>query len=188
MICKNCGKEIDNKAVVCIHCGNAVKPKKSKNILKKWWFWLIVAIVVIAVASSGGNTENTNDTTVTTSNGEHVSDEATLPVEVVYEVVDLRTMFDDLKNNAMKAEANYQKKHIEVTGEISSFDSDGKYISIRVVGGDAWDFDTMLCKIKNDEQRALLIERSVGDEVTLKGKVTSIGEVLGYSMDIEAIV
>jgi len=26
MYCQNCGKEIDDKAVVCIHCGVAVKP------------------------------------------------------------------------------------------------------------------------------------------------------------------
>ncbi|HAQ56602.1 MAG TPA: hypothetical protein DCR44_04305 [Acholeplasmatales bacterium] len=26
MFCQNCGKEIDDKAVVCIHCGVAVKP------------------------------------------------------------------------------------------------------------------------------------------------------------------
>lgn len=26
MFCKNCGKEIDDKAVICIHCGVAVQP------------------------------------------------------------------------------------------------------------------------------------------------------------------
>ena len=26
MFCKNCGKEIDEKAVICIHCGCAVEP------------------------------------------------------------------------------------------------------------------------------------------------------------------
>lgn len=34
MFCKNCGKEIDDKAVVCIHCGCATvdeTPKKSEE-------------------------------------------------------------------------------------------------------------------------------------------------------------
>ena len=30
MFCKNCGKEIDDKASICIHCGVAVE-KKSEN-------------------------------------------------------------------------------------------------------------------------------------------------------------
>ena len=30
MFCKNCGKEIDDKAAVCIHCGVAVE-RKSEN-------------------------------------------------------------------------------------------------------------------------------------------------------------
>ena len=30
MFCKNCGKEIDDKAAICVHCGVAVE-KKSEN-------------------------------------------------------------------------------------------------------------------------------------------------------------
>ena len=35
MFCYNCGKEIDDKAVVCIHCGVATKNMNStdKNII-----------------------------------------------------------------------------------------------------------------------------------------------------------
>ncbi len=31
MFCKNCGKEIDDKAAVCIHCGVAVNPTAVAN-------------------------------------------------------------------------------------------------------------------------------------------------------------
>ena len=33
MYCKNCGKEIDDNAIVCIHCGSTVSdnPKKSSS-------------------------------------------------------------------------------------------------------------------------------------------------------------
>lgn len=31
MFCYNCGKEIDDKAVVCIHCGVETKNMKSNN-------------------------------------------------------------------------------------------------------------------------------------------------------------
>ena len=31
MYCWNCGKEIDDKAVVCVHCGVATEQKKKKE-------------------------------------------------------------------------------------------------------------------------------------------------------------
>ena len=45
MICKNCGKEVDDKAVICVNCGYSLKPKKP--IFKKWWFWVIVVILFL---------------------------------------------------------------------------------------------------------------------------------------------
>lgn len=62
-ICKNCGKEIDEKAVVCVHCGYSLKMKKP--IFKKWWFWGIIVILIIGIAagsSDNGDTSQTTDT------------------------------------------------------------------------------------------------------------------------------
>ena len=108
-------------------------------------------------------------------------------VEIVYEYVDLQTMFDDLDANAMKAEKLYQKKYVEFECKISSFDSDGSYISVEPVGADDWNFTTAMCYIKNDTQRDFLMEKSIGDIVIIKGKVKSIGEIMGYSVDIKEI-
>lgn len=96
-------------------------------------------------------------------------------------------MLDDLKENAMKAETLYQDKLVEVTGKIANFDSDGFYISIEPVDADAWNFTTVMCYIKNDFQKDLLLEKSKGDTVTIKGQITTIGEVLGYSLNIHGI-
>lgn len=45
MYCSNCGKEIDDKAVICIHCGCATqnsiqKPTKSMALALVLWFFL----------------------------------------------------------------------------------------------------------------------------------------------------
>lgn len=52
MICKHCGKEIDDKAILCVYCGKTVN-KKSKMpiwlVVLLWIFFLpIMAIVTIA--------------------------------------------------------------------------------------------------------------------------------------------
>ena len=43
------------------------------------------------------------------------------------------------------------------------------------------------CYIKNDDQKAQIASMSKGDTITLKGKCTDVGEVLGYSLDIDEI-
>ena len=35
--CSECGKEISDKAVTCIHCGNPIYKEKVKSMTKKTW-------------------------------------------------------------------------------------------------------------------------------------------------------
>lgn len=171
MNCKNCGQEIDKKAVVCTGCGCKIK----KPFYKKWWFWLIVVVVIAIAGSSSGGSDNSTNTT-------------NKQAEVItYEVVDLQAMFDELDGNAMKAESAYQDKYIEFQCKIANFDSDGRYIGVEPVNASEWNFSTAMCYIKDDAQKSFLIEKNVGDTITIKGQVKEIGEVLGYSIDIKEV-
>mgnify|MGYP003297008650 CR=1 FL=1 len=172
MNCKKCGQEVDKKAVVCPNCGCKI----ATPIFKKWWFWLLIVVVIVIVASSSGN-----DAPSSTPTAPQQAE------EIIYEAVDLQTMFDELDANAMKAENTYQKKYVEFECKIKNFDSDGSYISVEPVGADEWNFTTAMCYIKNDAQKEFLIEKNVGDKITIKGKIDSIGEVLGYSIDIAEV-
>ena len=171
MNCKNCGQEIDKKAVVCTGCGCKIK----KPFYKKWWFWLIVVVIIGIMGSSSGG----RDTSTSTENKK--------TEVIVYETVDLQTMFDELDGNAMKAENAYQDKHIEFQCKIANFDSDGNYIGVEPVNASEWNFTTAMCYIKDDEQKNFLIEKNVGDKITIKGKVKEVGEILGYSIDIKEV-
>ncbi len=175
MKCKNCNGEIEKKAIVCVHCGCKIK----KPVYKKWWFWTIVVIfLIIAVSSSGGS--ETNDTK------QSIGQETAI-TSITYEATDLGEMLEELKLNAMKAESKYQGKSIEFMGKIKSFDSDGEYISVEPVDANEWNFETVMCYIKNDEQKSMLIEKNVGDTLVIRGKVKTIGEIIGYSIDIAEI-
>ena len=175
--CPKCGVEItDNRAKKCPECG----AKNSKPIHKKWWFWVIIAIIVVAIAdgTTSNSTQSSSDSSGTGSSGTS---------EKTYETVDLQKMLDELNENALKAEKTYQNKYICVTGKIANFDSDGSYITIEPVNASEWNFDTMMCYIKNDSQLNFLLSKAKGDTITIKGKVKSIGELLGYSLNIEEI-
>lgn len=185
MICKKCKGEVDKKAVVCVHCGCKIK----KPIYKKWWFWVIIAALLIGFAGGGDKTDvgspQTTETSVET--GVEQSQIASEAETITYESVDLNAMLEDLKSNAMKAENTYKNKQIEFTAKIKNFDSNGSYISVEPTTADEWNFDTVQCYIKNEEQKSILMNKNTGDTVTIKGKVKSIGEVLGYSVDIAEI-
>ena len=103
-----------------------------------------------------------------------------------YEKVDLQTMLDDLETNALRAEETYQDMYVEITGEISNFDSDGKYISIIPCDAPLLS-DRTMCYLTDPTHKAFLLEKAVGDMVTIKGKVVSIGEVIGYDVRIAEI-
>lgn len=149
------------------------------KIFKKWWFWVIVVLVVVAVGS------NTSDSTASADSA--VAGTPSVGATINYEVVDLQQMMDELDANALKAEKTYQNKYIQITCKIANFDSDGKYISVEPVGADEWNFNTALCYIKNEAQLNFLLEKSVGDTITIKCKVKSVGEVLGYTFDMNEV-
>ena len=177
-VCKHCQTEIPKKAKVCPNCR-----KKQGGILK----WIIIAVLVIAVISSvaGGDDEKESGQSSSNQNQEtEVKQEEQATIE--YMSCSVGEMMDLLEGNALKAESTYQDKYVEITGRLSNIDSDGKYISI-VDQNDEWAILGIQCYLTTDEQREQVMEMSVDDIVTLRGKIKSVGEVLGYSLDIDSI-
>lgn len=188
-VCKHCQTEIPKKAKVCPQCR-----KKQGGIMK--WILLVVLAFGLIGALAGGDSEepvNNDNQTEVVVESQHTEDETEVAeTEVVeepvseYTVVSVSEMVEVLESNAMKAEAAYQDAYVEITGRLGNIDSDGKYITL-YPSDNEWAFTGVMCYMQNDEQKAQVMEMSVDDTVTLKGQVTSIGEVLGYSLDIDSI-
>lgn len=170
-LCKHCQTAIPKKAKVCPNCR-----KKQGGKMK----WIIAAVVVISIiAAAGGGKEKPKE-----SDTQSISTEK--QEEISYTQYTVTQMIDDLKANALKAESIYKDQYVEITGRLATIDSSGKYISL-LPEDDEWAIVGVSCYIKNDEQKAKVMEMTKGDIVTLKGKVKSVGEVLGYGMDIDEI-
>ncbi len=177
--CKNCGAQVDSGAMVCPKCGVKIK----KPIYKKPWFIILAVIVIIAIiAGTGDNDEkpevaDNKDTQAVIEN---------TPEEIIYEEVSVSKMVDDLKENALKAENTYDGKNLKITGKVSVIDSDGDYISLEP-SDNPYTFTNVSCYIKNEEQLNMVMEIAKGQKLTVYGEITSVGEILGYSMDIHKI-
>lgn len=171
--CKHCGQEIAASAKVCPQCGGKNKPP----IYKRWWF--IAIIVIIVLAAIGGSGSSTSSTATSKTAVSSSSSEAAIEY-TAYTVTELS---EDLDSNALKAADKYKGQYVELTGRLSVIDSNGKYISI-VDSTDEWAITGVQCYIKNDEQKQVVMDMSIGDEIVVKGKITDVGEVLGYFLDM----
>lgn len=163
-VCKHCGAEIAKSAKVCPVCGG----KNKKPIYKRVWFWLLVFVVIIGALGSKGNGSKEE------------------PKNVEYIAVTVDELNDALSENALNAEETYTDAYVAITGVLSTIDSDGQYIALARLDGSGF-LDDIRCNITSDEQREVVKGLSAGDTITVKGKITDIGEVLGYTMRIDSI-
>lgn len=186
-LCKYCKTEIPYDAKVCPQCR-----KKQGNKFAT----IFVVIVVIALLGScfgGGSKSKKSDTAPATSSTKTTVAEtkvaettvAETEPEITYTPATVTDMMAALKNNAMKASDTYKGQYLEITGTLKVIDSDGKYISL--LGDGDFEIVGVQCYIKSDEQKKAIMEMSIGDTVTLRGKCKDVGEIMGYSLDIDSI-
>lgn len=176
--CKHCGQEIAASAKVCPHCGGKNKPP----IYKRWWFIAIIVIIVLAAIGGSGSSDSSSSTSSTATSKTAVSSSSS-EAAIEYTAYTVTELSEDLDSNALKAADKYKGQYVELAGRLSVIDSNGKYISI-VDSTDEWAITGVQCYIKNDEQKQVVMDMSIGDEIVVKGKITDVGEVLGYFLDM----
>ena len=181
--CPVCGAEMAANAKACPKCG----AKNKKPFYKKWWFYVILAVVVIGALASGGSSESSVSSAPKSSSASE-SEAAPAAEPVSYAYYPVTDLFDAIKSNAMKAENTYKGQYVEIEGFLGTIDSSGKYIGVGA-NPDNYDylFQEVHCNIKSDEQRNQVMEMSKGDPITVRGKIKDVGEILGYSLDIDSI-
>lgn len=186
-VCQNCGAEMAASAKTCPKCG----AKNKKPIYKRPWFIAVVVIVIIGViggaAGGGGDSEQPQNDGGTVVSGNTGKENEPQTPEITYTSYEVSELVNDLEGNAMKAADKYKGQYVELTGRLSNIDSSGKYIDI-----DPTDREFCLtgvqCYLKTEEQKATVMDLSIGDTVVVKGKITEVGEVMGYSLNIDEIV
>ena len=172
--CKKCKELINKKAKKCPHCG-------AKQGTPIWLIVIIVIIVIGIIANTGNNSEDSSNNSLNSNQLNQVQE------TIEYIKVSKDDLDEALKNNAAAAKETYNKKYVEVTGKLDTIDSDLKYISL-VSTTEEWDILGIHCTIKNNNQRDIVKTLTKGQEITIRGKITNVGEVLGYYLDITEII
>lgn len=175
--CKYCKSEIPADAKICPQCR-----KKLKGGKLKWILLLLVILIIIGVSSGNKKASKSSGST----GSERTADKSTATTPIAYLAVSVDDMVKELKDNALNASDHYKDAYLEITGKLSNIDSSGKYINLDPVNSD-FSIYNVQCYISDDSQRTAITNMKKGDTVTLTGQCTDVGEILGYSLDIDEI-
>ena len=97
-------------------------------------------------------------------------------------------LFDALSANALNASQTLKGQYVELEGYLNVIDSDGKYISVGVASTDYdYLFQNVTCYLKSDDQRQQVAAMKTNEPITVYGKITDVGEVLGFYLNIDSI-
>lgn len=137
---------------------------------------VIVAAGIIGGASSGSG------------NGGDAKQPSGTEQPISYTHYDVTELFDALKSNAMKAQSDFKGKYVEIEGYLSVIDSDGKYISVGAAPDNyTYVLQSVHCNIKNDAQKQQIMNINTDSPIVVRGKITSVGEVMGFTLDMDSI-
>lgn len=189
IICSECGKEYSDQAKSCPHCGamtsqnryissnmkgsynrNIDYSNQNNNIVAKLFSAFLIILGLLFVWSKIGLFDIIGGVT-------HSPDGT-------YKTVSIEELFKDIENNALAAEDKYKGQYVSITGVIGKIDSSHVVIyESNITAG----LNRVFCRIKSDEQKKIIKTLNEYDVVTVKGKITDIGEIKGCYLNITEI-
>lgn len=157
--------------------------KAARPWHKKKRTWVLGAIAVLAAftAFSGGGESGSAGGSDSSATATETPEAKAKPSAVT-----AAKMLEDLKGNALKAKSTYEGKYLKITGKVYNIDASGDYFSVDGVN-DEFTLTGIMMNI-GEEHLAQVQEFTVGQTVTVIGTVSDVGELLGYSVDVESIV
>ena len=156
------------------------------KILTALGAFILLAIGHQADASGGGG----GDDTVTAGNG---SSDLPMPLRPLLLpsprsprlCVSAKEMIAVLEGNALKAKNTYEGKRVTVSGVVGNIDASGDYFAL-----DPEPDAFILAGIQvrtSDKFQDQVANFTADQAVTVTGKITDVGEIMGYSLKAETI-
>lgn len=109
----------------------------------------------------------------------HLTD--ALDPSIVYTPCTVDQLVATLENNALNAKNNLEEGYVEVTGTLGTIDASGKFIVLDCLNN-PWSLTSVQCKIEDESLLQHVATLSSGSTVTVRGRITTVGEVVGFVM------
>lgn len=149
----------------------------KKRIYQRLWFWVVVIVLLSALyrAIPDVPAEDVD---------EYAGNVPRSDVEYIEVTVD--ELAEEFHANELRAKDEYIGAYVSVTGRLRVIDDDGKYLCLYPMGYES--FDNVHCILMNDgDQLARLKEYSLDDTVTVKGKITELGDFHDIKLEADCL-
>ncbi len=163
--CKACGNEVAKGVKKCPNCG-----KDNRSFVARHKILSAIAVLVILGGIGGAMSEGEDGKTVETK---VVKEER----EIEYLVTTMDDLKNSLENNALNAKETFEGEYLEVSGYVGVIDSDGKYITLR--DSNIYSLSSLQVSVSKD-LLSDIATLSTDQLVTIRVKITEVGEVIGY--------
>lgn len=90
-----------------------------------------------------------------------------------------------LDTNPLNASNTFKNLKVRLTGKLSNIDSSGDYFNL-IAANEDYAFRSVMCKIKESHLDKVM-DFENNQMITVVGEITSVGEVLGYTVEVENI-
>ena len=151
--------------------------------MKKWLraMCLVMVLALFTVFALGSGSDGTSS-----SSKSSTTVAETKPVE--YTTVEIETLLDELSENAYNAQQKWKGQYVAINGGvISTIDASGKYFSIESKD-DQYFLESIRVDIPSSIRSDVMSTISSGASVTVKGKISAVREIMGYSMDADDVM
>ena len=160
---------------------------------------VLLGLFVFGSALGGGSATDSTNTSNDTATEKPADDAPAAPKAAASEaaapapaapapaaiVTTAKEMIEVLEENALKAKNTYNGKTVTVSGFVGSIDASGKYFSLDP-SAEAFVLTGVQVQTGKKFQDQLASFRQ-DQPVTVTGKITNVGEVLGYSLEAATI-
>ena len=175
-------EEFYNKA----EANNEIKKNGSMRIPGWLAFLIIVFVFGIMYSSIKGEINLFNYNPDSNSDSDYMYTQRENTQDIEYQKITVDELMNKLEENAASAKEEYNGKYLEITGKLSVIDSDLKYIGIYSIND--IDIIGIHCKLKDYKTKSKVKTLTTGQIITVKGKITDVGEILGYVLEVQEIL
>lgn len=105
--------------------------------------------------------------------------------DIEYTEVTVDELYEAINDNPLNAKDTYMDAYVAVTGTLMVIDSDGEYIAIYSMGYSS--LDNVHCVFVDDSQLEKVKTLSIGDTITVKGKMIDVDGIFTYKMTVDSI-
>lgn len=186
-VCKSCGAQIAKSAKTCPSCG-----AKNKKTGKKILIFAIIAVVLIIIFAAAGGKDDEQapaaapeQAVQNADSGKKAAEKKTEKTTAApeYVTVSIESLFDELEGNAYNAQQKWKNQYVTITGgKVATIDASGQYFSIESASDEYW-LSSISVSIPRDIRDEVMSSISSGAYVTVSGKISDVGEIMGYTID-----